>query len=328
MRMSVASLQAGIRELMLLEKAVERSAKLSDTQLSAMRSYCDGAVARLAVARDIRGTAQAPVALELYRQGTLLYAFAYLASKEGSIDLAGLSPDATLRKLEETLDAEGVRPPAEFGQVKPLLLSSDPLAFDRLSADQSEQGTQAFEVVTKWLSHRFDIRTPRELKLARVLRVGVAGIAAISLLVLLVVWIFSPKDLAKDRPATSNASTMWGSTIAAAVDGSTSGAYGFHSTLEDSPWLAVDLGRRFAINKVRVVGRSDGVYDQSVPLALEVSDDGTNYREVAERVEPFSAFDPWVVKPAGVSAQFVRIRTMRRSYLVVGELEVYGRKAN
>jgi hypothetical protein len=324
--MSLTSLQEGFRELVLLEKAQQRSASLSDAQLTAMRAYHDAAVSRLTVARDIRGTAQAPVALELYREGALLYTLAYLASKEPNADVSALSPEATVRKLDETLDTDALRPPSELARVKPLLLAADPLAFDRLPSDQAEQSAQDLEIATRWLSRLFDVRSPRELKMARVLRLGVAGASALAVIVFLLVWIFSPKDLAKNRPATSNASTMWGSTIAAAVDGSTSGPYGFHSSLEDSPWLAVDLGRRYAIDRVRVVGRSDGVYDQSVPLALEVSDDGGTYKQVAERTEPFSAFDPWVVKPTGVTAQFVRVRTLRRSYLVIGELEVYGKK--
>jgi hypothetical protein len=137
----------------------------------------------------------------------------------------------------------------------------------------------------------------------------------------------SPKSVAKGKPAVSS-STMFGTLPAAAVDGSKSGAYGFHSGLEDSPWLSIDLGRRYAITGIKVYGRGDGIYDQSIPLALEVADDDASYRALATRTEPFSADDPWVLRPAGVVARFVRLRTMRKSYLVLGEVEVFGKKAN
>jgi hypothetical protein len=78
---------------------------------------------------------------------------------------------------------------------------------------------------------------------------------------------------------------------------------------------------------VNVFGRGDGYYDQSIPLSLEASDDGDTYRAVAQRDTPFSADDPWLIKPIDLVARFIRLRTLRRSYLVLGEVEVYGRKA-
>ncbi len=139
----------------------------------------------------------------------------------------------------------------------------------------------------------------------------------------LAVRIFSPENLALDKPAVGS-SYAFSTTAAGAVDGSRSGPYGYHSNLEDSPWLSIDLLRPYAVTKIKVFGRGDGINDQSVPLALEVSDDGSAYREVAIRGEPFSDYDPWVIKPAPpLVTRFVRLRTTRRSYLVLGEVEVY-----
>ena len=72
-------------------------------------------------------------------------------------------------------------------------------------------------------------------------------------------------------------------------------------------------------------GRGDCCFDQSIPLAIEVSDDGVTYREMARRTSPFSQKEPWVVALPRVAARFVRLRTLRHSVLVVSELEVYGR---
>jgi len=113
-----------------------------------------------------------------------------------------------------------------------------------------------------------------------------------------------------------------------AVDGSKSGQFGFHSQLEESPWLSVDLGARYAITSAKIFGRGDSYHDQSIPLAFEVSDDNISFREIARRTEPFSADEPWIIKPTGLVTRFIRLHTTRQSYLVLGEVEVYGQKSH
>jgi hypothetical protein len=56
-----------------------------------------------------------------------------------------------------------------------------------------------------------------------------------------------------------------------------------------------------------------------------MSDDGADYRPIATRTEPFSDYEPWVFKPdTPLSTRYIRLHTMRKSYLVIGEVEVYG----
>lgn len=324
--MNLNSVRNKVREALLLEKAEQYSASMTDTQRASMRAYTEAAVRRLTVARDIRGTAQTPVALELYRQGSYFYVLAYLASKDPTFDIGTSTPESAYRKLEEVLERDAAGPPAEFARAKPFLLSTDALGPDRMPTDQGEQSAQDLEQTTRWLSRLFDVRSPKELKIARVLRVSIVAASALAIVVYFFMWLLAPKNLAKGRPAVASGAAMFSTVPAGAVDGSKSGQYGYHSALEESPWLSVDLGRHYAISSVKVYGRGDGYYDQSIPLALEVSEDGATYRQIAERTEPFSASDPWVVKPTGVTAQFVRLHTMRHSYLVLGEVEVYGSK--
>ena len=78
---------------------------------------------------------------------------------------------------------------------------------------------------------------------------------------------------------------------------------------------------------MKVQGRGDGWYDQSIPLLLEVSDDDKAYREVARRTIPFSEDAPWNVALDGVKARFVRLRADHDGYLVLGEVSVYGTRA-
>jgi hypothetical protein len=118
-------------------------------------------------------------------------------------------------------------------------------------------------------------------------------------------------------------------TPAGAVDGSTSGLFGFHSALEEAPWLAIDLGAPHAIDRIVVFGRGDAHNSQSIPLSLEASNDGVAYGPIAVRTEPFSAASPWVIsfKGAPLSTRHVRLRAQRRAYLVLGEVEVFGRES-
>jgi len=326
-RMAFNSVIERIRELFLLEQAERQIAALTDAQRKAMRAYNAAASRRLHVASDVRGPSQTPVALELYRQGGLFFARAFLVSRQEGLDAEALTPEATIRQLDEALEADGSSAPPEFARVKPLFLSSDPLELDRLPAAQAEQTAQELEVTTRWLSRLYDTRSPREFKITRIARVAAGVAGAVALLVIFFVWVFSPKNLARGKPALSS-STMFSTTPAGAVDGSKSGQYGFHSALEDSPWLSVDLGARYAIKTAKVFGRGDSYHDQSIPLAFEASDDGTTYRIIANRQEPFSADDPWIVTPAGLVTRYIRLRTLRRSYLVLGEVEVYGQKSN
>jgi hypothetical protein len=111
----------------------------------------------------------------------------------------------------------------------------------------------------------------------------------------------------------------------AVVDGVKDGRFGFHSVEQDPAWLAIDLGGPCAIRRVKVYGRGDCCHDQSIPLALEASDDGVAYTVIAERSKPFSEEEPWIVRLRDpVRARFLRLRTERRTYLVLSEVEAFG----
>jgi hypothetical protein len=314
----------GVREFFLLEQAEKKSESLTASQREALRTYHEAASGRIGVARDLRGPIQTPAALVLYQQGTLFYALAYLVSKNGPLDPASISAEEAFRKLEGALASDGVTPPKEFERARPILVTSDPLALDRMTADEAGVRVEEIDAVARWLGRLLDPRSPREIKAARVIRVLVSAAAALALLFYLGTRIFSRKNLALDKPAVAS-SYMFSTGASGAVDGSRSGQYGYHSQLEDSPWLSIDLATPFELTEIKVFGRTDGYYDQSVPLALEASDDGANYQQVAARAETFSDYDPWVIKPAPpLVTRYLRLRTMRRSYLVLGEVEVYG----
>jgi F5/8 type C domain len=315
----------GIREFFLLQHAEKQSEVRSASQRDAIRLYHEAASRRITVAQDLRGPIQTPAALALYQQGSLFYALAYLLNEDESLDPRSLTPEETFRKLEGAMAADGLTPPHEFQSARPMLVASDPLELDRASPEEADRRIEELAVVAGWLSRLVDARSPREIKTARIARITVGAVSGLALIAILVTQIFAPKNLAHHRLATAS-SEGFSTTASGAVDGSRNVGYGFHSQLEDSPWLSIDLGRAYAIAQIEVFGRGDGHYDQSVPLFLEISDSGADYGQVASRTEPFSDSEPWVIKPAPpLVTRYLRLRTTRRSYLVLNEVEVYGK---
>ena len=321
---ALQSAREGVREFFLLEKAEERLAAMDRARLDAVRGYYDAAQRRLNVAQDLRGPVQTPAALALYRQGTHLLALAYLLSRSHTDrDAPAVGQEETLRELDKAIEVERLEVPEIYRRARPILTSSDPLDLDRLTADQAAVCVEDLESMSRWLSSLVELRTPSELKWIRVLRIGMTAIAAIGLLIFTVMRILAPKNLALDKVATGSAG-MFSTTPAGIVDGTKNGSFGYHSVLEESPWVSIDLGRPFAITKIKVHGRGDGPFDQAIPLSLEASDDGTTYNQLALRTTGFSESDPWVFQPAGVVTRFLRLKTMRQSYLVLSEVEVNG----
>lgn len=137
-------------------------------------------------------------------------------------------------------------------------------------------------------------------------------------------WGWPDPNLAR-KAQVSASSTNFDTTAAGAIDGFRYGQLGFHSGVEGSPWLALDLGGPRVIARVQVYGRGDCCFDQSVPLALEVSDDGIEYRVLWTRRKPFTQYEPWIFEPRDeLRARFVRLRSKGKQPLVLSEVEVYG----
>ncbi|MGH7293369.1 MAG: hypothetical protein ACRELB_00480, partial [Polyangiaceae bacterium] len=95
---------------------------------------------------------------------------------------------------------------------------------------------------------------------------------------------------------------------------------------DDNPNAVIDLLGRYWIDKVKIYNRADGWFDDCLPLVVEVSKDGSRWDEIGRRTEHFGAGTPWVVDGGGRPASFVRVRVDRKSYLLLSEVEVFGKK--
>jgi hypothetical protein len=320
----LSAFRGRVREFFALRQAERRSAELSPALRQSVRVHCEAAARRLAVADRLRDATEMGVALSLYRQAALFLTHALLLGKDDMV-VSAVTPDVVFDRLDRKLRSEQLEAPPGFRRARPLLATEDPLAYDGLSADEASRKLREFAVTARWLSNLIEVRSPTELRLVRVGRQTAAAVCGLVLAVGLGRWIALPGNLALHRLAISS-STAFDTVPAGAVDGTKNGRFGFHSGEEDSPWLSIDLGAPRHIETVKVFGRGDCCFDQSVPLALETSDDGNSFRKLAERTNKFSETDPWVIEPGPFVTRVLRLRTERRSFLVLSEVEVYGER--
>jgi hypothetical protein len=317
------------REFFLLAQAERKSTTLSASQLDGVRAYEDAARRRLSAAQGLRDPTELRVALSLYRSAALLQIAAFLLSRDHSLEVERLTPEDMLERLSRALDGDDgdVSNASEIESLRNVVTASDPFAIERFPTETARGAVDGLESATRWLATLVESRSPARLRWVRRIRLAAAAIAALALTVWFARWALSPPNVALHKPARSS-SIDFDTQASGAVDGELNGRFGFHSQLEDSPWLSIDLERPCLLKTVEIYGRGDCCYDQSIPLVLEVSDDDRSYRPIAERTTPFNENDPWVVKPPGERARFVRLRADHHGLLVLGEVVVHGDWAN
>jgi hypothetical protein len=104
------------------------------------------------------------------------------------------------------------------------------------------------------------------------------------------------------------------------VDGDRSNL-GFHTTARVGTSVTIDLGAAKSIRRVDVYNRADCCLERVVPVTLELSANGTEYRSVARNDH---IFDIWTVPlPANTTTRFVRLTHGSASFFHLSEVEVY-----
>jgi hypothetical protein len=127
-------------------------------------------------------------------------------------------------------------------------------------------------------------------------------------------------NLALHRPVTvSSQQPGEGMDHALLVDGDRTNL-GFHTTHGPNQWCVIDLGSVKPISKVVVSNRADCCQDRGVPIRLEVSDDGQNYRTIAGRKEQF---DSWSAEKLKTQGRYVRLSLESVNFFHLSEVEVY-----
>lgn len=93
----------------------------------------------------------------------------------------------------------------------------------------------------------------------------------------------------------------------------------FQTGVEAEPWVRFDLGAPRTVRVVRVQNRLDSRQEWAVPLVVEASDDGTHWRALGRRVEPFYF---WQLRVQPTTARWIRLRVARPTSLHLGRVEI------
>ena len=141
-----------------------------------------------------------------------------------------------------------------------------------------------------------------------------------------------PVNLATNGAVVASSFGNWGaaSTPLQAIDGSRDGNYYhghiWHSSCSESPWIEVDLGNTFYLDRVQIFTRTD-VNQPISNIRLRVLDATDNELWSGSYLTTFSAGKPWATADMrGVQGRKVRLESLSSSAscLAMAELEIYG----
>lgn len=286
-----------------------------------VRRYLDAAQRRERPARHLAGRRDWVAALHLYLEAAALLMRAKLASVGDRRPLDELLPCDLLDALLELSSGEGWTAPPELGRLRPLLSAQQWDALDRLNEADAERASDDLGAALRFLAGT--IPTVRQAERRRELRLFALGTALLGLGALgaLIGSLTRPTNLALKRPVKATAAGFE-TQAEEAVNGVRFGEIGFHSN-DSQAWLQVDLGAERTLQRVEIYGRGDCCFEQSIPLLVEGSSDEKSYVALGQLNEPFRPFRPWVLPLHGASARYIRLRPLRRSFLVIAEVEVY-----
>lgn len=325
------SIASVARDALLLERPLARVATLSLDRQVAMRAYFDAATRLSATADQLTDEDGATAALILYREALSPLVVAVAMFRDPTYDPAaagGGSPWETLNALA----SRGAIPPLppHVAESKTILAAQGPLGFDEGTDGERLTKRRTVQTTVTYLHGLVEPRSVPELKADRLTRV--AGLLIV--LVLALGWVVyravSPVNIALHKPVSVSGrfslstAPVDGSGV---VNGEIEPAYGIHTSL-GSGWVMVDLQKAYRLSRVKIYNRADTLFDEGLPMTLEVSKDGVHFDLVDRRTTTFSASSPWVFAASSATplARFVRVAS--KNFVALTEIEAFGHASN
>lgn len=93
----------------------------------------------------------------------------------------------------------------------------------------------------------------------------------------------------------------------------------FHTSLEQDPWVVVDMLELRRVDRIVIENRLDCCQARGLPLVVELAATPGNFVVVAERETPF---DTWEVIVEPASVRYLRLRAKGRTYLHLGAIAI------
>jgi hypothetical protein len=272
-------------------------------------------------------------ALTLYRDAAVLLMAGFVAARTGEAPRAPLRGDEVLERFL------ALEPAPTLGGDAPLraafldgVRTPDAVGADRLPAEAALRLAETARTIVRALANLVEPRSLPEIRFTRKARLMALG----ALVVLPLFWgavLLAARrtNLALHKPVTASSVLPDAlSPPSGLTDGVTHGAYGAHTDLGRDgapPWLMVDLEGTYVVDSFKVYNRGDSALQASLPLTLQVSEDGTNFTDVGTRTIYFGQDMPWRLDPLKPQrARYVRVLGQPGKYVVLSELKVFGRR--
>ena len=316
------------REQFLLEDSERQVRTRRPEQQDVVGKYHRAAAERAAVADDLSDGRSIVSSMLLYREAIRLFIAAAVAAHDDASDprAALADADAPWQALDTLSRRAAIGEPPRAVEASRKILAADhePLVFDEAAPEQLLAQRTTIKEAVAWLSGLVEPRTLARIRAERRMRVSLLVCIAVVVLVLVPWKLLRTPNLALHRPV-SISSRLPGSAApednSGVVNGLIESNYGIH-TNRGGGWVMLDLERPHRIATIKIFNRADGFFDEGLPLRLELSEDAQHWTEAARRTAPFSSTDPWIVKPQGARARYVRVAS--DNYVALTEIEIFG----
>jgi F5/8 type C domain len=311
-----------VTDWFLLRQAEARAAEMPDERRERIRKLSTAGLLRLNAANDLRESTP-EIGLILLSDASLFLIAALAETRGKNLDL-GAGVGAAWELLDQMKSGlEGL--PADMSTVAETLSKTEPMAFDALPRTEALSKFSSAEGVLTWLCKQVDTRSPKDIRRARIIRIGLCAAAVLLVAIWGIKSLFTAPNIALHKPTT--ACGYWpGSPSDGLTNGENEGGYAVATSLEAEPWIRLDLESVYRISTIVVVPRGDGHAEELVPAVVETSENGSDYSEASRRTDTYSQMFPWKISMSGKKARYVRVRALKSTVLALAEIEVRGRR--
>jgi hypothetical protein len=233
---------------------------------------------------------------------------------------------AAAQKVPAVEAAWGKLPVAHTTLLPAMLGPERDATLEKLSGEEREAFAESVHDLVMRLAEPLEFEANR---LGRALFARWARVVVVALIVVgSLFWVgnkiaskFAKPNIALHRPVTvSSQFPGQGTDHTLLVDGDHDNL-GFHTNADpQGAWAVIDLGAAKKFDKVVVYNRADGYEERAVPIKIEVSNDNTNWKQIAERKE---VFDKWTAKNLHAEGRYVRLKNTPPNYFHLAEVEIY-----
>lgn len=97
--------------------------------------------------------------------------------------------------------------------------------------------------------------------------------------------------------------------------------FSFHTDLEESPWILVDLKRDYRINHIRILNRLDTNKEKAKTLQIEYSNDKEHYSVLSDTNE--NGGDVLDITVENIDIRFLKFSLKERHYFHLKKIEIF-----